>query len=145
MIERLLLILRLLNAILFLLVIAFAASIYGIYFHDSFSTIDELSEAESKPLPSATEEIDSILADDPNLEVIQQNCTACHSARLIVQNRATREGWQSMIEWMQATQNLWDLGQNEEIILDYLVKNYAPESKGRRANLESIEWYRLTE
>ena len=71
------------------------------------------------------------------------NCTPCHSSKLVIQNRATRDGWESMIQWMQETQNLWDLGTNQEIILDYLARNYAPENKGRRANLENIEWYEL--
>ena len=48
-----------------------------------------------------------------------------------------------MIRWMQASQGLWDLGPNEEIIVSYLAKNYAPEKKGRRANLQDIEWYKL--
>jgi len=77
------------------------------------------------------------------LDLVIANCTACHSAKLIVQNRATREGWEGMIRWMQATQNLWPLGKNEEIILDYLAKNYAPDKKGRRENLKDITWYKL--
>lgn len=76
-------------------------------------------------------------------EIVKGNCTACHSAKLITQNRATREGWEAMIDWMQATQGLWDLGKNEPIILDYLAANYAPEEVGRRANLEEVEYYIL--
>ena len=78
-------------------------------------------------------------------KVVQANCTACHSAKIITQNRATREGWKNMIRWMQANQNLWDLGENEDKILDYLAANYAPDSVGRRANLKNIEWYTLEE
>ena len=44
---------------------------------------------------------------------------------------------------MQETQKLWDLGENEDIILDYLAEHYAPEDIGRRKNLENIEWYEL--
>ncbi|WP_430968485.1 monoheme cytochrome C [Spongiimicrobium sp. 2-473A-2-J] len=72
-----------------------------------------------------------------------QNCTNCHSAALVTQNRMTREGWVSTIRWMQETQNLWDLGDNEEIIVSYLASYYAPEEKGRRENLREIEWYEL--
>ena len=43
-----------------------------------------------------------------NFEIVRGNCTACHSGKLIAQNRATREGWQQMIRWMQKTQGLWD-------------------------------------
>lgn len=71
------------------------------------------------------------------------NCTGCHSGKLVTQNRATREGWTNMIRWMQRTQNLKDLGADEQKILDYLTKNYAPTEQGRRANLEVKEWYNL--
>ena len=77
--------------------------------------------------------------------IVQANCTPCHSAELITQNRATREGWKGMIKWMQEKQNLWDLGENEEVILEYLTKNYSPVKAGRRANLEHIDWYTLEE
>ncbi|MEM9931613.1 MAG: hypothetical protein AAF840_17535 [Bacteroidota bacterium] len=78
-------------------------------------------------------------------EIVRGTCTACHSAKLVTQNRATREGWLQMIRWMQATQGLWELGDKEKPILDYLAKHYAPEEVGRRANLDvaAIEWYIL--
>jgi len=40
------------------------------------------------------------------LNEVIANCTGCHSAKLIIQNRATREGWVKVIRWMQETQNL---------------------------------------
>lgn len=80
---------------------------------------------------------------DENVELIIGNCTNCHSAKMVTQNRATREGWLTMIRWMQETQGFWDLGDNEPLILDYLEKHYSPEKKGRRAPLTDIEWYAL--
>ena len=53
------------------------------------------------------------------------------------------EGWNTTIKWMQETQNLWDLGGNQEIIVNYLVKNYPPIAKGRRLVLSDIDWYEL--
>lgn len=76
-------------------------------------------------------------------ETVRATCTACHSGKLVAQNRATRTGWKEMITWMQETQGLWALGENEPIILDYLATNYGPEETGRRANLEEVEWYIL--
>ena len=64
--------------------------------------------------------------------LVLQHCNACHSTQLISQNRMTKVGWKSTIQWMQATQNLWDLGEDEAIILTYLAKNYAPSAIGRR-------------
>lgn len=77
------------------------------------------------------------------LPIVIQNCTPCHSAKLITQNRMTAEGWKSTIQWMQQTQNLWDLGENEVDIINYLATYYAPQKKGRRARLKEIEWYEL--
>jgi hypothetical protein len=89
--------------------------------------------------------IDSLtgLVVDENFALVRAQCTACHSAKLITQNRATREGWQHMIRWMQAEQGLWDLGDQEPAILDYLSRHYAPQKKGRRAPLTNVEWYDL--
>lgn len=85
------------------------------------------------------------LYDDPDLQIIIASCTSCHSAKLVTQNKATREGWKGMIKWMQATQGLPDLGKYEPTILDYLAKYYAPSNTGRRKNLDvaSIEWFVL--
>lgn len=87
--------------------------------------------------------VESGLIVDEHWELVQATCTACHSAKLVTQNHADREGWTKMIRWMQKTQNLWELGDNEALILDYLAKNYPPQKKGRRARLTNIEWYDL--
>jgi cytochrome c1 len=83
-----------------------------------------------------------LIAKD-GFRLVIANCTPCHSAKLVTQNRATREGWEGTIRWMQKKQNLWDLGEAEGEILDYLATNYAPEQKGRRNNLKNIDWYNL--
>ena len=85
------------------------------------------------------------LVYDDNFQLIKTTCTACHSAKLITQNRATRAGWKEMIVWMQETQGLWDLGGNEPLVLDYLATHYAPEEIGRRPglNVAAIEWFIL--
>ena len=85
------------------------------------------------------------LIADEGLNLVIAHCTGCHSPKLITQNRADRQGWLEVIRWMQKTQNLWDLGDQEEAILTYLAKNYAPERKGRRAPIMDIEWYELKE
>lgn len=81
----------------------------------------------------------------PGMQETINNCTNCHSAQLVIQNRMNKETWQTTIKWMQETQNLWDLGENEDVIIDYLVKNYPPSSKGRREALTNVEWYELKE
>lgn len=83
--------------------------------------------------------------DAPGLMETVNNCTNCHSSKLVIQNHMNKEGWVATIRWMQETQNLWDLGKNEEVIVDYLVTNYPPKEMGRRENLNDIEWYNLEE
>jgi len=85
------------------------------------------------------------LKDAEGLMTVVNNCTNCHSAQLVMQNRINEERWVETIRWMQKTQNLWDLGDNEQVIVDYLVTNYPPKSKGRREALTNIEWYPLEE
>jgi len=79
----------------------------------------------------------------PGMQETVNNCTSCHSAQLVIQNRMDADRWKSTIDWMQKTQNLWDLGDNEDIIVNYLVNNYPVIEKGRRAALEDVEWYEL--
>ena len=83
------------------------------------------------------------LIEADGLMTVVNNCTNCHSAKLVTQNRMNEERWIATIRWMQETQNLWDLGGNEAIIVNYLVTNYPPKKKGRREILSDIEWYDL--
>lgn len=80
---------------------------------------------------------------DDGIEQVISTCGACHSLDLVTQNKADRKGWKDIIVWMQETQDLWDLGETEDIILSYLAKNYAPVDEGRRRNLDNLEWYEL--
>ncbi|RRQ48550.1 monoheme cytochrome C [Maribacter algicola] len=83
------------------------------------------------------------LVDAVGLQEVITNCTTCHSSKLIIQNRMGKEQWNATIRWMQETQGLWDLGENQKIIVDYLTTNYPTFKKGRRAALTDIEWYPL--
>lgn len=76
-------------------------------------------------------------------QTVVQNCTSCHSSKLVIQNRMNKERWNATIKWMQETQNLWELGGNQEVIVNYLVTNYPPVEKGRRAKLKIENWYEL--
>lgn len=78
------------------------------------------------------------------LNLVIAHCTACHSSKLIMQFHTDRQGWLEKIRWMQQKQKLWDLGEAEPKILDYLAKNYPPTEKvNRRANLKTINWHKL--
>jgi len=81
--------------------------------------------------------------DAEGLMTVVRNCTSCHSSKLVLQNRMNVERWNATIKWMQETQNLPDLGKNQEIIVNYLATNYPPVDTGRRATLTDIDWYEL--
>lgn len=67
-------------------------------------------------------------------ELVRANCIACHSAKLITQQRGTAEQWLSMIRWMQAKQNLWQFEPDvEQRIVAWLAENYPPAEDRRRA------------
>jgi hypothetical protein len=77
---------------------------------------------------------DSGLAIDEHWELVKAHCSACHSPRLVTQNRGNRQTWLAMIRWMQDSQGLWAFDPvTESAILDYLEKNYAPSAAYRRA------------
>ena len=81
---------------------------------------------------------------DKDLFMVKAQCTSCHSSKLIIANHFTRDGWKQKIRWMQANHNLWDLGETEKQVLDYLEKYYAPtQTVARREPLKDIKWYKL--
>lgn len=132
-------------SVAFLAVVLILGATLLIYFNpDILQQSEEIAAFEpTETIFEAGIHIPTGLLDGEHLQIVINNCTSCHSAQLITQNRATREGWKGLIRWMQKTQNLWDLGENEDKILDYLSTHYAPEKKGRRQNLNISEWYVL--
>ncbi len=67
-------------------------------------------------------------------ELVRANCIACHSAKLVTQQRGTAAQWLSMIRWMQEKQNLWQFEADVEArIVAYLADNYPPAENQRRA------------
>ncbi|MBC7571711.1 MAG: hypothetical protein H7319_18575 [Spirosoma sp.] len=88
------------------------------------------------------------MIDDPNLMMVKAQCTACHSSKLILQHRFTRAGWLDRIRWMQQYHKLWDLGESEKVVLDYLEKHYSPANPlnnnvFRQKSLPTAKWYKL--
>jgi hypothetical protein len=89
-------------------------------------------------------DVESRLAVDDNMVLVKGQCTGCHSTKLILQSHFDRDKWVERIRWMQRTQKLWDLGETEKPILDYLVKHYGPlpvNFDGRRLPLDPPRWH----
>lgn len=132
-----------------LIIVLLVITIYG-HGSDQFSFSSEQFTSHGEPEANIIEPeiVDGVhlttgLLNGEGLPAVINNCTNCHSAKLITQNRMSSERWRQTIHWMQRTQNLWDLGAQEEVIISYLSTNYAPVVKGRRQQLTDIDWYRL--
>ena len=61
---------------------------------------------------------------DDGWQLTNAHCASCHSAQIVTQNRMDRSGWEDTIRLMQAEHGLWDLGEAELVILDYLTRHY---------------------
>jgi hypothetical protein len=103
---------------------------------------------EAPPVPAEPPPKPDVAAAEPGLdplsglkmtgdwEIVRANCVACHSGKLITQQRGTAEQWLSMIRWMQEKQNLWQFDPATEAkIVNYLAENYPPGRSQRRAAL----------
>jgi hypothetical protein len=125
--------------------IAISFAVFGV-----FAAAISGNKTHSLILSSAHSLIDSTdaatgLALDPNLSLVKAQCMGCHSPMLILQHRFTRDEWLSKIRWMQRNHKLWDLGETEKPVLDYLAKHYAPNQSAysRREPLRNVKWYKL--
>ena len=98
--------------------------------------VEDTPDSSPQAIVSAPTEIDPVtgLKMAGDWELVRGNCTACHSSKLITQQRGTAEQWLAMIRWMQKKQNLWQFDPNtEERIIAYLADNYPPDAAQRRA------------
>ena len=96
----------------------------------------EAPASESEPAVAAVSQLDPVtgLMMTGDWELVRGNCTACHSAKLITQQRGTAAQWLAMIRWMQKKQNLWQFDPGTEgRIVAYLAENYPPDAATRRA------------
>ncbi len=89
-------------------------------------------------LPAGADEVEldpfTGLKKTGDWEIVRNNCIACHSTKLITQQRGSAKQWLDMIRWMQAKQNLWQFdAETEQRIVTYLAENYAPSADRRRA------------
>jgi mono/diheme cytochrome c family protein len=74
------------------------------------------------------------LIKTPGWEIVNANCSACHSIKLVTSNSGNRDEWLATIRWMQETQKLWQFDPTtEDIILTYLTNNYPAIKPSRRA------------
>jgi len=99
-------------------------------------SVEATPEAVPEPVAASEPAVDPVTGFKMtgDWELVRGNCTACHSAKLITQQRGTSEQWLAMIRWMQKKQNLWQFDPGTEgRIIAYLAENYPPDAARRRA------------
>ena len=74
--------------------------------------------------------IDPVLIEDSDGSwlLVRAHCTSCHSSQILKNLRLSREAWQDVIARMQTEEGLWNLGDEEAKILDYLATYFGPRS-----------------
>jgi len=90
----------------------------------------ENNQSKEKPVEnlSGIDQVTGLIIDDKgHWETVRNNCIACHSAKIVTQNKMSRTTWLETIRWMQESQGLWPLGDSENLILDYLSTYYGVE------------------
>jgi len=103
---------------IFLVIGSFSCFLFYLLFDPNLSALN-ITESKNDYITSKDEnsEWDKIengihlrtgLAEAEGLMEVVNNCTNCHSAKLVTQNRMTRERWVETIDWMQETQNLYN-------------------------------------
>ena len=71
--------------------------------------------------PAAADDHFGDLPAGPGREAVADFCAACHSLRLVVQQRVTRDDWDETLVWMAEEQGIPRLDPDErKRVLDYL-------------------------
>ena len=66
-----------------------------------------------------------LLVSGPGAEETYNNCTACHSERIVAQQGLTKSGWEELLEWMVEEQGMAEIEEPDySLIINYLAENY---------------------
>ncbi|MEM9880216.1 MAG: hypothetical protein AAF862_13165 [Pseudomonadota bacterium] len=57
-------------------------------------------------------------------ELVDAYCSGCHSLQIVMQQRASKRRWASLLLWMTEKQNMPPLEEDEAAVLSYLAKHF---------------------
>ena len=74
-------------------------------------------------------EAEENLPDGAGREEVEIYCAACHSLKIVVQQRLSRDAWDETLVWMVEEQAMDPLSQDERrLVLDYLATHFNAET-----------------
>ena len=77
------------------------------------------------------------LPEGPGKRLVQEICTGCHGLESVTEQRASRQGWESTIDYMiQRGATVKD--EDVRIMVDYLTKNFGPKVNVNKATAKDI-------
>jgi hypothetical protein len=99
--------------------------------HRAGAIVAGLALAASAGLAPATlaqeDQLDG-LPPGPGQEETYYACNACHSIRLVTQQRLSRERWDELLDWMVEKQGMPPLPEEDRtLVLGYLAEHFNPE------------------
>lgn len=57
-------------------------------------------------------------------ELVDAYCSGCHSLQIVMQQRASKDRWATLLEWMETKQNMPSLEEDEAAVLAYLAEHF---------------------
>ena len=76
-------------------------------------------------LGAATAAAQDALPDGAGREEVEIYCAACHSLKIVVQQRLSRDAWDETLVWMVEEQAMDPLSEDErKLVLDYLATHF---------------------
>lgn len=73
----------------------------------------------------------AVLPPGEGREEVEGICSACHSIRLVTQQRLSRDRWDELLDWMVAEQGMPELDdETRDKVLDYLADHLSPKTSG---------------
>lgn len=94
-----------------------------------------LSLTAPHPAPAQEDEFEG-MPPGPGREKVYYLCGACHSIKIVQQQRLSRERWDKLLVWMVEEQGMPELEANERsLLIDYLGEHYGQDRSAPAANL----------
>ena len=96
------------------------------------ATLVFLGCAAAPPMTSAEAGVTGLkpveLPDGKGKEEVEAYCSACHSLRLVLQQRLKRSDWDEVLESMAEEQGMSEISPDDRaLVLDYLARHLGPD------------------